>query len=308
MWIKRIWWVPAFIVAVMFIASLPGWIRIAKGNVRTSIDAPPVPRGEAVRQLTKETVEYVKGIWSGESFIYQKRLFSQKEAKIVHEHRNYIEDAGPMFLFSATHLMVTGSLAVFFGVMTGLLLARSGGVVREVLEFLVTVPDFALAFFLQLLMVFIYKRTGVLPGEVFTTESDTAVLLPLITLFLLPFVYTVRQSSAQAYQVLTEDYILLAKAKGLGKTWIWLQHVARNVLPVIEADLVRLSAILTGNLIVIEYLFNSPGVTRFFFHSQVVETYGTMLNHLWMLILLFLITFLTMWGTLGAMKRGMAHD
>ncbi|MBH8605967.1 ABC transporter permease subunit, partial [Thermoactinomyces sp. CICC 10522] len=88
-----------------------------------------------------------------------------------------------------------------------------------------------------------------------------------LTLCYLPFTYMMRMVALQGYKVLTEDYILTAKSKGLKKWTIYARHVLRNVLPVIKADLFRIASIMTGNLIVIENLFNSPGITRFLIPS-----------------------------------------
>jgi peptide/nickel transport system permease protein len=254
-----------------------------------------------------EIIGYVKGIPTGKSFTYEYINFDSNMNPLT-ETRSYIEGIRPLFVYSVVNLVFAGSLALLSGTLVGLLLARSGGWIRDILEFLVTVPDFASAFFLQLLVVFIYKQTEVLVAEVFTTQTDTAYLLPFVTLFYLPFVYTVKQVSSQTYQVLTEDYILTAKAKGLGKKTIYVRHVLRNVLPLVQADLFRLSAIMTGNIIVIERLFNSPGVTRFLLTGEFEGQYAPQVNNLWTLVLIFLLTYGSMRIVIFGLKRGFAHD
>jgi peptide/nickel transport system permease protein len=308
MWIRQFLGLIAFFFVVLLAAAMPELIRIAKNSPQNLPWEPPVPpisRTEQLRMLlADEVTAYVKGIPNGEFLMYQR--FSSTTGRM--EKRPLLEDLGAPFAYSAGNLAGAGVLALLAGTAAGLLLARSGGWIRDGLEFLVTVPDFAAAFFLQLLVVFIYKQTDVLLASVFTIEGDPAYLLPFVTLFYLPFVYVVKLVSSQAWQVLTEDYILTAKAKGLSKRQIYVRHVLRNVLPVIQGDLYRLSAIMVGNMVVIENLFNSPGVITFLFPRGSIDFYADRVNLIWILLSIFLLTYGILRLTVFGLKRGLAHD
>jgi peptide/nickel transport system permease protein len=278
---------------------------------------------EAVQKAFDDMIGYVKGIPSGQSFKYKHFLYFHNNEQ-VYEIRNFFTENISLILYSAANMMISGCLALLFGTLLGFMLARSGRWIKNLLEFLVIVPDFAAAFFLQLLVVLIYKQSGVLLTEIFTTNLDTAYLLPFLTLFYLPFVYIVRMVSSHAYKVLTEDYILTAKAKGLNKVTIYTQHVLRNVLPLIKADLYRITSIMIGNLVIIEYLFNSPGITRFLipgldrnlgtirdlFYQKpnLFDQYPITVNSLLTLSAIFFLTYASMRLVLFVLERRFAND
>lgn len=278
---------------------------------------------EALETAANHVIGYLKGIPNGESFQYKHFLYFHNNEEVP-EMRNFFIENRSLILYSAANMVFSGSLALLLGTWIGLWLARSWGWLKNALEFLVFVPDFAAALFLQLLVAFIYQQTGVLLAEVFTTNLDTAFLLPFITLFYLPFVYIVRMVSSQSYQILAEDYILTAKSKGLSKPTIYAQHVLRNVFPLIKADLFRIASIMTGNMVIIEYLFNSPGITRFLvpgldrnlgtirdlFYQKpnLFDQYPIMVNALLTVSALFFLAYGSMRLVLFVLERRFAHD
>ncbi|MBA4496470.1 ABC transporter permease subunit [Paenactinomyces guangxiensis] len=338
MWIRRILILIGFVFGVLLIAALPRLLEMLLFSSSSSTmpkeynvlifgtldpSTLKVSTPEAFRSIFDDIFGYVKGILTGESFTYKHFLyFNQNEE--VSETRNFFIETRPLIVYSAVNMVFASVLALLLGTLIGLLLARSRGWIKNALEFLVIIPDFATAFFLQLLVVFLYTRTDILIAEVATTSIDTAYLLPFLTLFCLPFVYIVRMVSSHTYKVLSEDYILTAKSKGLKKRTIYAQHILRNILPLIKADLFRIASIMTGNMIIIEYLFNSPGITRFLapgldrnlgyvpdlFHQKpnLFDQYPIMVNSLWSLILIFFLTYGAMRLTITGLERRFAHD
>jgi peptide/nickel transport system permease protein len=322
----------AFLAGVQLVAALPGMFEMLLLDPAVRM-GPPLPHGappppeptvaDALRQAAGSIAGYLKGLVDGSSFTYQHVLFHQFGEDVV-ETRNFIEEIKPLFLFSTANMALAGVLALLLGTIAGLALARSGGWFRALLEFLDTVPDFAAVFFLQLLVVFIYKETGERVAEVFTVGDDIAYALPFMALFYLPFVYIVRMTASHTLNVLTEDYILTAKAKGLDKFTIYARHVLRNVLPFIKADLFRIASIMSGNLVIVEFLFNSPGITRFLapglmrnldtglqvflLKPSPLNQYSVLVNTLWSLALIFLVTWSVMRLFLFGLERRFARD
>src|SRR5690606_33041650 len=151
---------------------------------------------------------------------------------------------------------------------------------KDTIGFLGTIPDFILVIFLQLGVVSIYQSTGFRLARVASRSADeNAYLLPLITLTLIPAIYLIRTLSERTYDVLSEDYILTAKAKGLKKRVIYINHVIRNVLPFLKADLHKVLAIMMSNLFIVEYLFNIRGITAMLFGGTMYQ-YNLIVNTL----------------------------
>ena len=88
------------------------------------------------------------------------------------------------------------------------------------------------------------------------------MLLPWITLaFLLSAIYA-RLTRAGMLEIMSEDYIRTARAKGLNKTTVNLKHVLRAAItPIVTVFGLDLGQLL-GGAVITEYVFNIPGLGR----------------------------------------------
>ena len=74
-------------------------------------------------------------------------------------------------------------------------------------------------------------------------------------------------------EVLKEDYVLLARAKGLSKNKIMLKYVLRNaILPIVTISAQQVAMLLTGS-VVIESIFSIPGIGKYFINSVTQRDY-----------------------------------
>ncbi|MBH8605933.1 ABC transporter permease subunit [Thermoactinomyces sp. CICC 10522] len=296
-------------VSILVLAGLPGLLDAlffkpphAPGSL--SRHNPPV--WKVLQTQARDVYDYLAGVPSGKSFIYKKKISETMNSQVV-EPKNFFQEILPSFIDSALYLTIAGVFSLLFGVWAGMRLATAGESVKNFFSFFNTVPDFILALLLQLAVVAIYKATGILIAEVASTSLDTAIVLPLLTLFHLPFLYIVQMVSHQTNRVLREDYILTAKSKGLKKGYIYAQHVLRNVLPFIKGDLFKIYSMMIGNLFIVERLFNLQGITDFLI-DHVIEDYNTVVNCFWCLVLLFLLIYGFMLLVMKGLERGFAHE
>jgi peptide/nickel transport system permease protein len=95
-------------------------------------------------------------------------------------------------------------------------------------------------------------------GEMFSTY-----VLPSIAVGFRSSALTMRITRSSMLEVLRQDYIRTARAKGASETSVNFQHALKNaILPVITVVGIE-AAFLIGGLIVTETVFNIPGVARF---------------------------------------------
>src|SRR5699024_12321256 len=94
-----------------------------------------------------------------------------------------------------------------------------------------------------------------------------------LTLTIIPSMYLTRTLTERTYDVLTEDYILMAKSKGIKRRGIFTQHVIRNVIPYLKADLHKMHGIGMGNLFLVEFLFNIRGLTLLVYRVPIFQFY-----------------------------------
>jgi len=163
--------------------------------------------------------------------------------------------------------MVTILVALLSGVTLGTFAAlRHNGIIDySAMTFAVvgiSVPNFVLA---TLLIQQIAVNLEWLPPA--TWSSPLHMILPTLALATGPTAIIARLTRSSMLEVLTQDYIKMARAKGLSPVRIVVRHALRNALmPVVTIMGTMLAGILTGTF-VIERIFAIPGMGKYFVES-----------------------------------------
>ncbi len=106
-----------------------------------------------------------------------------------------------------------------------------------------------------------------------------AMLLPILTQALIQVAFFSRYMRSSSIDVLAQDYIKVARAKGLAERLVLSRHMVRNAsLPMVTLIGLSLPGLLSGNLVV-EYLFNYQGLGLLFFDSLGKQDYPTLLAY-----------------------------
>ncbi|MDP4088105.1 MAG: ABC transporter permease [Bacillota bacterium] len=166
---------------------------------------------------------------------------------------------------------IIGLQSVAVGLVIGLLLGIIAAFNRETpVDYLViflailgiSVPGFVLG---TLLQAFVGGKFG-LPIAGWYSSSDPAsshfafTVLPTIALCFAGIATYARYMRASVLDVISQDYILTAKAKGLSSRAIALKHILRNaILPIVTILGPQIAVIITGT-VVIERIFSIPGI------------------------------------------------
>ena len=100
-----------------------------------------------------------------------------------------------------------------------------------------------------------------------------ALVLPVVTLTLVNVALFSRYMRSAAVDTLAQDYVRVARSKGLPRRAVLLRHVLRNSLvPVVTLLGLSVPAVLTTGLVV-EYVFNFPGLGLTYFNAAVNADY-----------------------------------
>lgn len=114
-------------------------------------------------------------------------------------------------------------------------------------------------------------------GQSFGTDVDVLVL-PVLTLTIGNIAYYSRFVRSSVIDSMVEEYVRTAKAKGAGRQRILFRHVLRNsLLPFTSVVGISLPTIVSGTLLV-ELLFDFPGMGYLYWDSQQTRTYPVMLG------------------------------
>lgn len=149
----------------------------------------------------------------------------------------------------------------------------------------VAVPSFVIS--LVLLYIFAVNLHWV-PTSPVGIKGITPFILPVIAASLYPTAYITRLTRSSTLDVLGQDFMRTAKAKGLAPRRILIKHGLRNsITPVVTYFGPMFASIITGSL-VIETVFQLPGVGTHFIDSMTNRDYPLIMGTTCLLALLLI--------------------
>ncbi len=150
-----------------------------------------------------------------------------------------------------------------------------------------SVPHFVLATFLIIIFAIHLRWFDILGwggpieyGDAFDPSAWhlKKMVLPVISLGMLPAAYIARVTRASMLEVLGQDYIRTAHAKGLAQHVIVFRHTVKNaMIPVLTVMGPIFAALVTGSFI-IENIFSIPGVGRAFVDAVIRRDYAMIMG------------------------------
>ncbi|WP_210608504.1 ABC transporter permease [Priestia flexa] len=174
--------------------------------------------------------------------------------------------------------MVTLLVAVFSGISLGIVAAlRRNGIVDYLAMTIavigISIPNFVMA---TLLIQKLAVDWAILPAATWTSPKH--MILPTLALATGPMAIIARLTRASMIEVLTQDYIRTARAKGLSPYKIVFKHALRNaLLPVVTVLGTIAASVLTGTF-VIEQIFAIPGMGKYFVDSINTRDYPVIMG------------------------------
>ena len=171
----------------------------------------------------------------------------------------------------ATFSLTIGAAIIwlFFGLLLGYLSAiRAGGWLDRFLTGVsiagISIPVFLLA---PVLLYFLTYKWEIFPNAQYVALSEDPwewvrhLILPWFTLALLSIGFYSRVLRSNMLDVMNEDYVRTARAKGLSERQVMTKHVLRNsLIPVITLFGLDFGATIAGTAIITEVLYNIEGV------------------------------------------------
>lgn len=169
-----------------------------------------------------------------------------------------------------------GIIAAVWGAVVGIILGAVAALKRNTVvdriimvisTAFISMPGFIVG---SLLLLIFAVNLGWLPAN---GASAGGLVLPIITLGLSPMANVTRLTRSSMLDVLGQDYIRTARAKGVSNTKIIFGHALKNALiPDITYFGPMLAYIVTGSLVV-EQIFSVPGIGRAFVQSIINRDY-----------------------------------
>lgn len=200
-----------------------------------------------------------------------------------------LQKAGPTLLLSVTSLLLSYILAIPIGLYSSAFAgAKRERITSALLYALYSLPGFVAALYMQL---FLAVRWDLLPLEGMWTDGAEELssfqrawdltkhaLMPVIVYTYGSLAYYSRFVRANMQEALRQDYVRTARAKGLSEKTVVVKHAFRNTLiPLVTLIGLTLPGLLSGSII-IEQIFNWPGMGQFYFESILRRDYPAIMG------------------------------
>jgi oligopeptide transport system permease protein len=192
--------------------------------------------------------------------------------------------------------MFVGVQAVIFGLVLGLVLgivaALRHNTIWDTLAVVLAVvgvsaPTFVLG---PILQYWLGLKLGLFPIAFF--DSWMHSVLPSLVLSVFVVSTVARFIRSEMLEVMGQDYITLARAKGLSGLAVIIRHVLRNsLIPLVTVMAPLTVYIITGSLVV-EQIFQVPGIGEFFVTSIFVSDYSMILGTTLFFSVMFILALL----------------
>jgi len=268
--LRRIIWLIPVMLAVSIITfsmmhMIPGgpWDAIAGKALPPQTRAAIAKKFGLDKPLTQQYIDYVAGVMHfdfGPSFRGTRTV-----AQIIIKG---FPIAAMLGLFALV-------IAVVVGVPLGLICAlRHNTLIDNVVVFIVTivysVPNFVIGIFGILLFSVALKALPI----AFSRDNLLTWIMPAGILSLISLSAIVRLTRAATLEIMGQDYVRTAKAKGLSAISVNASHVLRNALIPVVTLLGPLTAALVTGSFIIESMFSVPGIGRTFVNSVLQRDYS----------------------------------
>lgn len=247
------------IICFVLIKLLPITISLAPGQDRAILEAQLQARGY-YDPIPIQLIHYVKRVFQGDFGVGVN----------LAEYRNkpvwdvFISKLPPTILINVYSSIFAIPLGIGLGILAALKKNKwQDHTISTLVMLVISVPSFVTAFIIQYFMCFKWGWFPITmnPGTKYFSWSMFKSMLPaVICLSFGSIAGYARFTRAELTEVLTSEYMLLARTKGLTKAQATVHHALRNAMvPIFPSIVGEFISVLSGSLI-IEKIFSIPGV------------------------------------------------
>ncbi|MDX8346145.1 ABC transporter permease subunit [Rossellomorea sp. YZS02] len=144
---------------------------------------------------------------------------------------------------------------------------------QEIFTYIQAVPDIFYILVLQILVVWTYQKTNIQFLNFASFGEEQAIFLPILSLSITPTMIITKLLISQILEELTKSYATLALAKGISFRRMILVHVFRNTVYSLFHYSKTIILFFLTNLLIVEYLFNIPGIMSFILQYPYPEVF-----------------------------------
>lgn len=227
------------------------------------------------RPIMEQYAIYIQRIFQyGDFGVGEQMYISQEVAEVMKTKLPYT------VIVNLYAMLISVPLGLLFGIYAALRKNKiQDHIISTAVMIFISVPSYVYAFLVQHVLCY---KLGWFPMSVVSLEHTTLMgtamfvsMLPAVFSLAFPTIAGLtRFSRAELSEVLTSDYLLLARTKGLSKSQSIVRHALRNAMvPILPMIIGEFVGILGGSLI-IEQIFNIPGIGQLYITSITLRDYN----------------------------------
>lgn len=223
------------------------------------------------------------------------------------KQRLFLEDIWSPYLYSLTILF--GALFIAFCIAqlltwcTLIMPMFIRRIVKNILTFLESLPDLLVFALVQMAIVLIFKKTGILVSNVASLGSEDRIyIVPIVCLMILPFVYFYKMMILLSEEELGKSYVEMSLAKGMRRIYVLIVHITRNTSEGIFHFSKSVLWFMISNLLLVEVIFNIHGITHYMYSDFRPEMLAACL--ILLVIPFFLLYAVFEWTIVRFSRRG----
>ena len=272
---RILWMLPILlgvsVVAFLLMRALPGdFVQASAGTTELSNEALATIR----RNLGLDQPVWLQ-YWQ-----WLTRLLAGDFGTSFVTHKPVLAELLPRLAVTGELTLVAGIMALLIGATSGLASARLRGrvdwLVRAMNGLMLAIPNFVFATLIVLLAGLYFPELGIFNYTPFFTDplaNIGSMLLPGFSLALAASVTISENTRAAVLEVSSQDFVMVARAKGLHARSVLLHYLVRNALtPVVTVTGLQLATLLGGSIL-IETIFTIPGMGQYLFESVTTRNY-----------------------------------
>ena len=256
--VRRLVWTPVLLLIVALVTFVLGYygpgdpVEILQGQYSNPEAVARIKQQRGLdRNIFVQYGIYVKNVLKGdlgESFKFRDRTVG--------------ELIGKRIWVSAQLGLAASIISLSLGIPLGVFTAMKQGTWIDVTTVSVTLFFMSLPVFITapVLLIVFGLRLGILPVQGWGGFFDPHIVMPALVLGIPGVAIMTRLTRASTLEVLSQDYVRTARAKGLGELLVRRRHILRNALiPVFTVVGLSLATLVEGSFIT-EGFFGIPGI------------------------------------------------
>ena len=267
-------------VAFFMMRAAPGSPFVNERQLTPQVEAAVMAKFGMDKPLHEQYFNYLAGVVKGD---FGPSLKYRDKSVLDILHDNYKVS----LILGGVSILLAAIIGLSLGVIAALRQNRVADYLTMGVAILgVCIPTFVTA---PLLVLVFASRLGWLPTAGWNGGALANLVLPITVLALPQIAIISRLTRAGMIEVLRSNYIRTARAKGLPESLIVRKHALRAaILPLVSYLGPAAAGLLTGSLVV-EKIFNLPGLGKFFVISALQRDYTVVMGMVIVYALLILV-------------------